>query len=97
MNDELLFQEVEAVVKKCNQPYGLNHTEVEEALAKIQAWQVNPSNDCLRSRGDFRWQKSCELATSLQALLVYRHYLTHSRVKICPTLFAPDLWESGQN
>jgi hypothetical protein len=68
-NDKELFAEIEGVVKKCGQPYGLNHNLVEDALSKIQAWQINPSNDVLRSRGDFRWQKSCELATSLQALL----------------------------
>lgn len=64
-----LFAEVEEVVKKCSQPYGLNYNQVEESLAKIQAWQMKPSNDCLRARGDFRWLKSCELATSLQVLL----------------------------
>lgn len=69
MTDKKLFHEAEETLKECNQPYKLDILRVRKSLLNIQAWQSNPSNDCLRARGDNRWIKSCELATSLQLLL----------------------------
>ena len=69
MNDKLIFQEAENTVRDCNQPYRLSDARVINSLSQIQSWQTDPQNDCLRARGDSRWLKSCEIATSLQALL----------------------------
>jgi hypothetical protein len=69
MNDKELFKLAKELIIKSNQPYGLNYSNVENMFFKIQAWQKNPANDCLRSRGDSRWVISCELAGKLQSIL----------------------------
>ena len=68
INDKILA-EIEQQIDDWSRPYNTPTAGMLIILHnKLMKWQLDPQNDCLRSRGDYRWIKSLELEGRLQSL-----------------------------
>jgi hypothetical protein len=69
MNDRSFIQKAQRQYKVLAAPYGLDHQQAKKILVKLDKWQRDPDNDCLRSRGDWKWILACDLSAKLNRLL----------------------------
>jgi len=69
MDDIKFLKNIESEYEKLSSPYGLDHQKVEKLITEVNKWMGKPDNDCLRSRGDYRWILACDLCAKLQSLL----------------------------
>jgi hypothetical protein len=60
-----LYQKIEKTIDFLNQPNQYDYDLALHCLKVIHKWFDDPDNDCLRARGDHRWQKMCELQGKL--------------------------------
>ena len=58
-------RDILARAKEMQKPYA-DHQQADSLWAIADRWLRNPDNDCLRARGDYRWQQVCEAETLLR-------------------------------
>ena len=63
------FLELDKEIHSLGLPYQCDIKRSEELQKKVDGWLRDPDNDCLRARGDWRWQRMCQFDSDLKSLI----------------------------
>jgi hypothetical protein len=67
-----MFMRIKSIIEIANKPNGLTSGMLEELIIcrnELYRWFVDSQNDCLRARGDVRWNTANDLLNKIETLL----------------------------
>ena len=70
-SDLSIMRQIQKDVVTADKPYGFGKVQCDLAIHKkwLDEWLKNPQHDCLRARGDIRWNLACRLQMAVDSFL----------------------------